>query len=192
MRKFLVSSCFALTCLTSTVQAAAISVSGYEYEPGPAVSVISNASADVALEASDVTPLVSITPVFEDVRFVSGSDGSVNKLGSLAAGSYQLTLTDFEFPVAFDELKVALTTATQVISILSLTDTNSISQIIQLAANESYYLSVFASTSAPSVYGLYGVQLAQYSPVPLPASALLLMSGLLCVGMASKRRKQQS
>ncbi|HVL00514.1 MAG TPA: hypothetical protein VM553_11920 [Dongiaceae bacterium] len=183
MRNFIIRCGLVLTCFGANVQAGTISVSGADYE-------LNNGAGSVTVYA-DTAETVTITPVFEDVRFVAGNDGSVNKLGKLQSGTYQLSLTDFEFPAAFSELKVAVTTATQLVSVLSLGDANSISQLIQLAANESYYLSVFASTSSPSVYGLYGVQLAQYSsvPVPVPASALLLLSGLMCMGFSAQRKR---
>lgn len=173
MRKFIIGTCLALSCISVGAQASMISTdtAALTAHPGPA--------------------LVEHETLFEDVRLVAGTDGNVSKIGKVAAGEYQLTLTDFEFPVVFEELKVALTTATRVISIISLDNgITSLSEVVQLAANESYYLSVFGTTSSPSTYGLYGIKLAQYSPVPLPASALLLMSGLFAWGLSSARKKQ--
>lgn len=173
MRKFVFSSCFALSCLAGTVEASMIEMDRQE------------SSEPMTLAASHDSV------IFEDVRFMSGTDGMVNKIGTVDAGSYQITLTDFEFPVMFDELRLALTTATRVVSILDLDESvRSVSEMVQLSGNESYYLSVFGKTASETTYGLFGVKLAQYSPVPVPASAFLLMSGLFAWGVSSLRQRK--
>lgn len=129
--------------------------------------------------------------LFEDVQFMQGSSGYVNKLGKVDAGWYQLTLTDFVFPTAFQDLRVAVTTATKVVSILDLKDGfNQAIGYLQLNDRDSYYLSVYGVTQSAG-FALYGVQLAQFvaSPVPLPASLVLLMSGLLAWGAAGMKRR---
>lgn len=177
MRKFIISTCLALSCVSAGAQASMVSL---DSDPAMALATVQGGQA-----------LTQGETIFEDVRMMSGTDGNVSRIGKVAAGEYELTLTDFAFPVMFDELKVALTTATQVISIISLEGgITSWSDVVELAGNESYYLSVFGTTASPSSYGLYGIKLAQYSPVPLPASALLLLSGLFAWGVSSARRKR--
>lgn len=176
MHKFIISTCLALSCVSVSAQAGMVSI---------------DTAYGLSSAAHQAAPLADSQTLFEDARLMGGTDGNVSKIGTVAAGAYQLTLTDFEFPVVFEELKVALTTATKVISIISLDGgLTTLSEVVQLAANESYYLAVFGTTSSPSTYGLYGVKLAQYSPVPLPASALLLLSGLFAWGVSSAKRKR--
>lgn len=129
--------------------------------------------------------------LFEDVDFVQGSAGVVNNLGPVDAGWYQLTLTDFVFPNAFEDLRVALTTATGVVSMLNLSDGyEQAANFIQLNDSDSYYLSIYGITTAGS-YALYGVELSHFiaSPVPLPASIFLLFTGLMAWGATSIKRK---
>lgn len=181
MRKFMIGACLALSCISFGTQASTVSTDGaFEAEKQQAFV------AQAASSSHAVT-------IFEDVRFMTGTEGNVSKLGKLAAGDYSLTLTDFEFPLAFDELKVALTTATRVVSVFSLNgEVRTLTDMVQLAAGESYYLSVFGTTRSPSAFGLYGVKLTQYSPVPLPASALLLLSGLFAWGFSSLRQQRRA
>lgn len=177
MRKFIISSCLALSCVSVAAQASMVS--------------LDSESAVTATAIQSGLELAQNETIYEDVRMMSGTDGNVSRIGKVAAGEYELTLTDFVFPVMFDELKVALTTATNIVSIISLeSGITSWSEVVELAANESYYLSVFGTTASPSSYGLYGIKLAQYSPVPLPASALLLLSGLFAWGVSSAKRKR--
>lgn len=129
--------------------------------------------------------------LFEDVQFMQGANGYVNKLGQVDAGWYQLTLTDFVFPAAFQDLRVAITTATKVVSIVDLQDGfNQAISYLQLNDRDSYYLSVYG-VSGGAGFALYGVQLAEFvaSPVPVPASLVLLMSGLLAWGAAGWKRR---
>lgn len=128
--------------------------------------------------------------LFEDVQFIQGSDGHVSKIGQIDSGWYQLTLSDFEFPGAFEDLRVAITTATRVVSIVDLEEGfNQAINYLQLNNDDSYYLSVYG-VAAGAGYALYGVQLAQYlpSPVPVPASLVLLLSGLLAWGATGLKR----
>lgn len=186
MRKFIIGACLTLSCISAGAQAVTVNSTGGYGQDGSVIN------ADYSMyKSADGSAMPDSTTLFEDVRLMSGSDGNVSKLGKVAAGEYELILTDFEFPQMFEELKVAVTTATRVVSVVTLnSDFRSMSDVFELAANECYYLSVFGTTASSSTYGLYGVKLAQYSPVPVPASALLLLSGLFAWGVSSARRKQ--
>lgn len=129
--------------------------------------------------------------LFEDVQFIQGADGTLNNLGKVDAGWYQLTLTDFIFPTAFQDLRVAITTATSVVSIVDLQDGfDQAISYLQLNDHDSYYLSVYGASQGAG-FALYGVQLANYSvsSVPLPASLVLLVSGLLAWGATARKRR---
>ncbi len=180
MLKLMIGAGLALYCVSFGAQASTVSTDA-AFEGESQQTFVAQAASSSAIT------------IFEDVQFMTGTDGNVSKLGRLAAGNYSLTLTDFEFPAAFDELKVALTTATRVVSVLSLNgEVRTLTDMVQLAAAESYYLSVFGTTQSPSAFGLYGVKLAQYSPVPVPASALLLLSGLFAWGFTSLRQQRRA
>ena len=130
--------------------------------------------------------------IFEDVKFVMSSGAYVSNLGKVDAGVYQLTLTDFIFPNAFSDLRVAISTATTIVSLTTLKEGfNQAVQYIDLSASDSYYLSVYGSTETPG-YALYGVELAHFepAPVPVPASVYLLFSGIVAWGATSLKRKK--
>lgn len=128
--------------------------------------------------------------VFEEVKFIMERGASVSHLGALDAGLYQLTLTDFVFPTAFNDLRVAISTATDLVSMFALTPgSGQLTSQLRLDGHDSYYLSVYGSTT-PGAYALYGVELAQFiaSPVPLPPSIVLLLAGLVGWGVSCIRK----
>ena len=130
--------------------------------------------------------------VFERVDFINGTNGSVANLGALDQGWYQLTLTDFVLPTQFEDLRVAITTATQLVSMVKLDEGyNQSISYLHLDDNDSYYLSIYGQAGGNG-YALYGVDLSHFvtSPVPVPASILLLFTGLMAWGATSLKRKQ--
>ena len=152
---------------------------------------VDGTAGNVELMSDGQIALQGLSSVFDDVSFVEGKDLSVNSLGLLNQGSYLLTLTDFAFPTAFDDLKVALTTSSQIITLLSLDEgARQAQSMFELNTADTYYLSVYGDVGNSDYLGLYGVNLSQLSPVPLPASAWLLLSGLAAWGLSSTRRKR--
>jgi len=178
MRKFMVLVAFWF--ISGQVMAGMVSTGGMSYAP--------------ADSASPTMPYDGYKggSVFEEVKFVKDESGIVHDLGMLDSGWYQLTLTDFVLPKAFSELKVAVMTATSLVTMLDLSSgTNQAISFLELGGTESYYLSIFGKAQG-SGYALYGVQLSQFmpaSPVPVPASLVLMLSGLLTWGASIRRRK---
>lgn len=145
---------------------------------------------------TDFLPAASQTDgdqsVFEKVSFLTGSDYFTDKFTIDIAGTYQVTLTDFEFPAPLAESGLNVTSATE--SFGSLIGPGSFSFDAQPG---SYYLSFFAT--APDL-GQYGIEIAQYgivvsqpgdvSAVPVPAAAWLFGSGL--IGLAGVIRRKSA
>lgn len=179
-----------------SVNARAVEIStadaGYDTRvPAAGVISVGGTAGDVAVTSGGQITLLGLSSVFDDVSFVEGRDLSVNNLGLLNQGSYLLTLTDFAFPTAFEDLKVALTTSSQVITLLSLDEgTRQAQSLFELETTDTYYLSVYGDMGNSDYLGLYGVNLSQLSPVPLPASAWLLLSGIVAWGLSSTKRKR--
>lgn len=126
--------------------------------------------------------------VFENVGFVRDTFSEVYSLADLDAGFYELTLTDFDFPDVLSTLGATITTATDTVGSLFLMDDLQESLTVELAAAETYYLSIFAESSAS--LGLYGIELKDMgsAAVPIPAPAALFLSGLALVALGKRKR----
>ena len=128
--------------------------------------------------------------VYESVEFVDDYSYQIVQLDNLELGSYQLTLTDFEFPDPLAKVGVNLVTATASIADLILSDNGQLQKSIlfDISAEDSYYLSMFGRSNSIAALGLYGVELKMISPVPLPLSAVYLGSGLVLLWLRKRRR----
>lgn len=119
--------------------------------------------------------------VYEKVSFLTGSGFFTDRFSIDTAGTYKVTLTDFEFPNPLAEAGLNITSATE--SFGSLISAGSFTFD---ADPGNYYLSFFGS--APDL-GQYGIEIAQFgivisppgevSTVPVPAAAWLFGSGLI-------------
>jgi len=128
--------------------------------------------------------------VFEEVSLLQGSTLFTDRFEIFSEGTYEVTLTDFDFPKPLKMTGLNITTATE--SLGSLLDTGS----FRFDADPgNYYLSFFAKADD---LGQYGIRIAQYngvfpqsgaSPVPVPAAAWFLGSGLLALTGAVRRKR---
>jgi len=128
--------------------------------------------------------------IFERVSFLKGEDYFTDELRIGEAGTYQVTLTDFQFPDPLMALGIDITSATE--SFGSLIGPGSFT--FEADPGE-YYLSLFGKAAD---LGQYGIQVARYdilisepgnvSAVPVPAAAWLFGSGL--VGLAGIIRRR--
>ncbi len=133
------------------------------------------------------------TLIYEDAQLVSGDSktyiGYFNQSLELTqAGSYQATLSDFEFPASFDMLGLTISSSTQKMGEVW----NSGSFNFNADAGK-YFLGLFYKTDETLNLGMYGVNLSYLghpgaSAVPLPAALWLMLTGLMAI--AGYRRKQ--
>lgn len=138
----------------------------------------------VSLSAVLLTVLITANAhaekvVFEDVSFLHGTDGKNNPFTISAAGKYQATLVDFEFPSAFGSLGMNITKGATV-DVGHMFDAGS---LVFDATPGLYFANVFGiDDPAHSVdLSLYGLKISQLSlsAVPLPTSIGLFVSALL-------------
>ena len=98
------------------------------------------------------------------------------------AGSYMATLTDFNFPAPMVGTGMSVTTATDMLGSLMAPGSFNFN-----ATPGKYFVSFFgnADTHKCSRLGQYGIEISQ---VPVPATALLFVSGLLgLIGIARRK-----
>jgi len=121
--------------------------------------------------------------VFEDVQIVSGDKkiytGYFNQHIKLEdAGIYRATLTDFDFPRRFDTLGLTITSRTEKMG--KVWDNGSFD--FEADAGK-YFLGLVYKTDETLNLGMYGIDLRYVgaSPVPLPASLWLMLTGLMAV-----------
>jgi len=126
-------------------------------------------------------------PVLEDVGFITGNSTVSTAFSITASGTYTVTLTDLLFPDPFQSLALAITSATTTFG--SLTEPGSVDVILD--GPMQLFALVFGTPDAVSGIGLYGLAITLSDgggsePVPLPAGAWLLLSGL--AALLARRR----
>ena len=116
--------------------------------------------------------------VYEDVAFIEGTDFSNTPFMVAEYGLYEGSLTDFEFPEAFEELGMSITTAGETLG--SLMDPGRF-QFVGYA-EESYYVNLFGIAGAGFDLGLYGVEVILVEAgIPEPATLTILAIGGLVI-----------
>ena len=144
------------------------------------------------LDAEGNAPgIESPAPVLDDVGFITGNTTISTAFSITASGTYTVTLTDLLFPDPFQSLALAITSATTTFG--TLTAPGSIDVVLD--GPMQLFALVFGMPDTHSGVGLYGVNVVLSGgggsePVPLPAGAWLLLSGLsaLLVRRSSLRR----
>ena len=120
-------------------------------------------------------------------KTVVGSDVSVFKF-TVDRGAYSFSLLDYQWPSEpLAQVSAILTSATATIG--SLTSDGSLAFFL---APGTYFVQVFAQASESSMVGLYGLSIESVPVVPLPATFLLLMSALLGMMLALRKRRPEA
>jgi hypothetical protein len=122
--------------------------------------------------------------VLEETGFIFGFGGeNYSFVADQAPPVYRVTLTDLEFPAAFDILAVAITTSTDnVAELLAQGNTT-----FGVELGTTYFANVLGLADDEFGAGLFGIKIA---PVPIPGALWLLGSGLIgIVGIRKKFKK---
>ncbi len=150
------------------------------FDPGrPSASLLSAVQPSVMLNP-DVT--VSRT------EQITGTDSIVLPFviaGGMPAGMVTVTLQDLGWPGLFSSLSFAASTSTSLLA--QLAEPGRMSFSVNGAGN--YFATVYGVADPNFGSGLYSLNL-KYSPVPLPAAAWLLLSGLALLPRKTNRHQR--
>jgi hypothetical protein len=131
-------------------------------------------------EASMMGGKVSV--LFSESELITGSEAKSVEFTAPGAGNLFLTLTDLDFPNPFASLKFALTDTVSALVGLATPSTLT----LDLTKATTLYAEVFATAAAGTDIGLYNLTatfVPDTSPVPLPASGTLLLSGVTALAL---------
>ena len=123
------------------------------------------------------------TIVLQQSALIGGTQTNVTAFAAPAAGTLTVTLTDLAWPSRLSTLSFALSSATSVIGRLTGPGTQSFT----VGGAASLFAHVYGVTSTPLDVGLYSLRV-QFTPVPLPSAAVLLLAGMGIFAAVRDRR----
>lgn len=133
--------------------------------------------------------------LYESTLLVTQSNIDLQTLNLTGAGTVSVKLTDLKWPDLLGTLSFTLFDATHVIGSYSLN--NSVATMgtgsFNVDTAGTYYASLYATPAAGKTGGLYNAQIYFQStaPVPLPAAAWLMISGLACLAALRPKHPTQ-
>jgi hypothetical protein len=132
--------------------------------------------------------------VYGDNGFILETGYHTHKFTIENAGTYKVTLTNFEFPDYLDQLSVSINTYDTEINTLALTDSERQGYLFfEAEADSIYFANVFGVGAGDLQLGLYGIKISLDSltptAVPLPSSLLFLVSSMVVMGAAGRGGK---
>lgn len=128
--------------------------------------------------------------VLAQTGLISGAQSFVFALEAPTAGTFSVKLSDLTWPDRLSTLSFAGSTATTVLNRVDISGSSgALSADSSFKVNQAgnYYALVSGTAQGALNMGLYSLKV-DFAPVPLPAAALLLFSGL--AGFAATQRKR--
>lgn len=139
------------------------------------------------LLAFSTGPQAAYVPL-DEVAFITGTDISVFEFEITMAipGGFTTTLTDFEFPEAFDALLMTITSATQTLGTLLAPGSFTFN-----ADPGTYFASVIGVATGALNLGLAGIEVqAIGGPVTVPLPPAVWLMGVAVVALVTVRRRE--
>lgn len=151
----------------------------------------------ISLAAVQTASAATVTEFVTSGSFSGAFGSNLQQLPEFAPGSYRAQLTDLQFPVEFDFLKMSISTlGTGEIDSVALTGGTVAGEFLfNVLPNSTYFLGV---VGVPGIFapvpGLPQIQIGSYavsiSLVPIPAAALLMSSALAGLVVVARRRRR--
>lgn len=124
------------------------------------------------------------TVLLSDTTLVSGSQSSTFSFQAPGSGTLSLQLTDIDWPQALSSLSVTAGNGQQLLASWMDNGSQSTGSLSFQVTSGQYFADVLADAGGALDLGAYSLSVQftpAASPVPLPASGLLLLGGLACV-----------
>jgi hypothetical protein len=128
------------------------------------------------------------TLLIEQSGLIGGTQTVVTPMSIVGAGTLTVTLTDLGWPSRLASLSFALSDATSVLGRMTAPGIQS----FQVGGAANLFAHVYGATNSALDLGLYSLRV-QFTPVPLPSAAVLMLAGMgLFAAMRDRRLRSLS